>query len=80
MKRCYFCKGEIIKKKVQHIHTCEDKMILSPNLYNVGHVPYVNICLEHPSMEHDHVQRDIIGNENRLILAKCIKFFCRFKF
>ena len=28
MKRCYFCKGEIIKKKVQHIHTWGDKMIL----------------------------------------------------
>ena len=28
MKRCYFCRGEIIKKKVQHIHTWGDKMIL----------------------------------------------------
>lgn len=32
MKRCYFCKGEIIKKKVQHIHIWGDKMILFKQL------------------------------------------------
>ena len=28
MKRCYFCKGEIVKKKVKHVHTWGNKMIL----------------------------------------------------
>ncbi|MCK4249464.1 MAG: YgiT-type zinc finger protein [Candidatus Omnitrophica bacterium] len=28
MKKCYFCKGEIIEKRVRHIHSWADKLIL----------------------------------------------------
>ena len=28
MKRCYFCKGELTKKRVTHMHSWADKLIL----------------------------------------------------
>ena len=28
MKRCYFCKGELEEKKISHIHSWADKLIL----------------------------------------------------
>lgn len=28
MKRCYFCKGEVVKKKITHVHSWRDKLIL----------------------------------------------------
>ncbi len=28
MKRCYFCKGELIEKQVTHVHSWADKLIL----------------------------------------------------
>ncbi|MFH1777119.1 MAG: YgiT-type zinc finger protein [Candidatus Omnitrophota bacterium] len=28
MKKCYFCKGEIIEKEISHVHAWEDKLIL----------------------------------------------------
>ncbi len=28
MKRCYFCKGEIVEKKISHVHSWKDKLIL----------------------------------------------------
>ena len=28
MKRCYFCKGELVGKKINHIHSWADKLIL----------------------------------------------------
>ena len=28
MKKCYFCKGRLIKKKIQHLHTWGKKIIL----------------------------------------------------
>lgn len=28
MKRCYFCKGEIVEKKITHAHFWKDKLIL----------------------------------------------------
>ena len=27
MKRCYFCKGEIVEKKINHVHSWADKLI-----------------------------------------------------
>ena len=28
MKRCYFCKGEVVEKKITHIHAWGNKIIL----------------------------------------------------
>lgn len=28
MKRCYFCKGEIISKKIDHVHSWKGKIVL----------------------------------------------------
>jgi len=28
MKKCYFCGGEIIKKKIRHIHQWGDKIVI----------------------------------------------------
>lgn len=28
MKRCYFCRGEVVAKKIRHIHQWGDKIIL----------------------------------------------------
>ena len=28
MKKCYFCKGEIVSKKINHVHSWEDKLVL----------------------------------------------------
>ncbi len=28
MRKCYFCRGEIIKEKIQHIHQWGDKIVL----------------------------------------------------
>lgn len=28
MKRCYFCKGELVEKKISHVHSWQDKLIL----------------------------------------------------
>lgn len=28
MKRCYFCRGEIVEKKITHVHSWQDKLVL----------------------------------------------------
>lgn len=28
MKRCYFCKGELVEKKISHVHSWLDKLVL----------------------------------------------------
>lgn len=28
MKRCYFCKGRLIEKKITHLHSWQDKLII----------------------------------------------------
>ena len=28
MKKCYFCKGKIVEKKITHVHSWRDKLIL----------------------------------------------------
>lgn len=28
MKKCYFCKGEVIEKKISHIHSWADKLVI----------------------------------------------------
>ena len=28
MKTCYFCKGEVVKKKIQHVHQWGEKIVL----------------------------------------------------
>ncbi len=28
MKKCYFCKGELVEKKISHMHTWANKLIL----------------------------------------------------
>ncbi len=32
MKRCYFCKGEIVDRKIEHIHRWGKTMVLFKNL------------------------------------------------
>ncbi len=32
MKRCYFCRGEIVEKKIQHIHEWGNKIIIFKDL------------------------------------------------
>ncbi len=32
MKRCYFCRGEIMKKKIQHIHQWGNKIVVFKEL------------------------------------------------
>ncbi len=32
MKRCYFCKGEIVEKKTEHIHRWGRRIVLFKNL------------------------------------------------
>ena len=31
MKRCYFCKGEIVEREISHVHCWGEKMILFRN-------------------------------------------------
>jgi YgiT-type zinc finger domain-containing protein len=28
MKKCYFCKGQLVEKKIAHVHSWGDKLIL----------------------------------------------------
>ena len=28
MKRCYFCKGELIEKQITHVHSWVDKLVI----------------------------------------------------
>lgn len=28
MKRCYFCKGELVEREINHVHSWADKLIL----------------------------------------------------
>lgn len=28
MKKCYFCKGQIVEKKITHVHSWGDKLVL----------------------------------------------------
>lgn len=28
MKKCYFCKGELVEKEIDHVHSWGDKLIL----------------------------------------------------
>ena len=53
---------------------CADQMIISPFQYDLSHVTYLNICLESPTLQHNYVQRDEGGHQNKLILAKIILF------
>ena len=32
MKRCYFCRGEVVEKKTAHVHCWGDKIILFQNV------------------------------------------------